>query len=108
MKKLLLVFLLFSVNSICAKGYFVWSDELLEKLQKNDVSAKWYVFGVVDSLVFQHDNLCVPDETKPEDVIDIVSAYLVKQKLKDPQMFPTKQAPFSIFMAMFGVYKCKN
>lgn len=108
MKKILLLFLLCFVNFVSAKSYFGWSDELLEKLQNNDKSAQWYVWGVVDTLVHEHDNLCVPEGINPNDILDIVSAYLVKLKIEDPQMFPAKPAPHSIFMAMFGTYKCKN
>jgi len=108
MKKILLVFLLCFVNFVSAKSYFGWSDELLEKLQINDKSAQWYVWGAVDTLVFEHDNLCVPDGTNPNDILDIVRAYLVKLKNEDPQMFLAKQASRSIFFAMFEVYKCKN
>ena len=108
MSRIILIALLCIANFTSAKSYFVWSDELLEKLQRNDISAEWYVYGAVDSLVTNHNNLCVPKDTNPSDILDIVSAYLVKLKIKDQKMFPTYEATYAITMAMFDAYKCKN
>ena len=108
MKKIFLISLFCFVNFASAKSYFVWSDELLEKLQNNNNSTQWYVYGAVDALVQNENNLCVPSGTNPDDILDIVSAYLVKLKIKDQNMLPTYPASYAITMAMFEAYKCKN
>lgn len=107
MKRVLYLFLFFCTLAF-SKSYIVWSDELLEKLQANDSVAYWYVWGAVDSITTNSNNLCITDSVKSTDIIDIVKAYLIKQKINDQQMFPAQPATHNITMAIFDAYKCKN